>query len=145
MELQRRTKILIEGDSRLLSEFSEQINENYAIHIEKSVAQSLVMAKARDAKTFQPFYIGEVMITVCTVSINGVFGFGAIMGENPSRAYELAVADAAFRAGLPETEALIPKLLKEENQIEKRHQEELALSLRTKVNFSDMEGPNDKH
>lgn len=144
MKLPQRTKILVEGDHKLLPGFAGQIRKNYVVHTERGAKKSLAMTKARDSVSFQPFYIGEVLMTECTVSIHDIFGFGAIMGEDYDRAYELAIVDAAFRAGLPETKDWIPLLEKEEKRIEIKHQEELALVLRTKVDFGDLEGPNDK-
>lgn len=144
MEPSQRTKILVEGDSKLLSQLAEQIIERYPVKIVQKAKKSLAMTKARDSVALQPFYIGEVLLTECIVSIGEVYGFGAVMGDKRQQAYELSVVDAAYRACLPESEAWRALLEKEEERIESRHQEELSLSMRTKVNFNMMGESVDK-
>ena len=75
------------------------------------------MLKARDSISMQPFYLGEGLVTECSVSIQGKFGFGAIMGEDPERSYQIAVVDAGFYDRLPLVDSWIPELEREERNI----------------------------
>ncbi|AET61062.1 hypothetical protein HPL003_21670 [Paenibacillus terrae HPL-003] len=145
MRTSQRTRILVEGDRDLLIQFATQVEERYPIRIEKPPMKSLAMSKARDLVTRHPFYLGEVLLTECTVSIENRYGFGTMIGEDLDKAYALAVVDAAYRARLPITSAWSDALLEEERRIERRHQEQLAASLRTKVDFATKEeNTNDK-
>lgn len=140
----RRTRILIEGSRELLSRLSHQVEQHYPVRIERRPTKALAMAKARDSVTGQPFYLGEILVTECTVAIGNTFGFGAVMGEDSRRAYELAIIDAAYRAKLPATMTWSEQLEEEEQRIERRHREQFAMALSTKVDFSTAEGFDDK-
>lgn len=137
-------RILIEGDRSLLQRLCEQIERKYSMETVKPPERSLVMTKANDSVSQKPFYLGEVLVTECTVSIQGVYGFGVLMGEDAERAYQLAVVDAAFQAKLPEIGAWEPELLAEEERIAVRQRTVYSQSAKTKVNFDTMEEYNAK-
>ena len=102
------------------------------------------MMKTRDSVSKQPFYMGEVLVTECTVQIEGHYGLGVIMGEEPTRAYQLALVDAAFNARLALTESWIDSLEEEEQNIESRLEKQMAMVAHSRVNFDTMEDYNDK-
>ncbi|MDF2958770.1 MAG: phnG [Paenibacillus sp.] len=144
MKLSRITRILIEGDRRLLERLSGQVEQAYSVQIVKQPERSLVMSKARDSVSGQPFYMGEILVTECTVAIRDTYGFGVLMGEDADRAYQLAVVDAALHAKLPVTDHWAALLLEEEQNVLSRHQMEHAQAMKTKVNFDTMEEYNAK-
>ncbi len=144
MKKSQISRILIEGNPDLLQRLCEQIEQRYEVTEVKPPEKSLVMTKAKDSVSGQPFYLGEVLVTECTISIDGVYGFGALMGEHPEKAYQLAVVDAAFHAKLPETESWYVELQAEVEQITARHRLEYSQAMRTKVNFDTMEEYNAK-
>jgi alpha-D-ribose 1-methylphosphonate 5-triphosphate synthase subunit PhnG len=138
------TRILVESDSTLLDQLYYSIEEHYKINVVRNPEKSLVMNQARDSVSGQPFYVGEILITECTVSIMDIFGFGAIMGEEAEKAYKLAVIDCALRAKLPETNEWQSKLQAEELIIMHKRQREHDKTMLTKVNFNTMEEYNAK-
>jgi alpha-D-ribose 1-methylphosphonate 5-triphosphate synthase subunit PhnG len=144
MKKSRIARILIEGDRNLPKRLCEQIEQIYPITMIKPPEKSLVMSKANDSVSQQPFYMGEVLVTECTVSINDIYGFGVLMGEDAERAYQLAVIDAAFQAKLPESESWNADLLAEEQHITAQHRLVYSQALKTKVNFDTMEEYNAK-
>jgi alpha-D-ribose 1-methylphosphonate 5-triphosphate synthase subunit PhnG len=144
MKKSQIARILIEGDPKLLQRLSQQIEQSYKVIMIKQPEKSLVMAKANDSVSQQPFYMGEVLVTECTISIEDIYGFGVLMGEEAVKAYQLAVVDGAFQAKLPETEAWYSDLLIEERHIAARHQFEYSQAMKTKVNFDTMEEYNAK-
>ncbi|MFE5323117.1 phosphonate C-P lyase system protein PhnG [Paenibacillus sp. NPDC056579] len=133
------TRILIEGDRKLLQQLCCQIEERHEITVVKPPEKSLVMSKARDSVSGQPFYLGEVLVTECTIALGDVHGFGLLIGEDAERAYELAVVDAAMMATLPETEGWFELLKKEEQRIAERRALESARIMKTRVQFDTME------
>lgn len=135
MRRKARTAILAESDSPLLGELAGEIERSHRVEMIRSPAKSLVMGKARDSVAHEPFYLGEILVTTCTVEIGGHRGFGAILGDRGDAAYQLAVVDAAYRAGLPETAAWSAKLLAEERRVRQRHAREEALVRTTSVQF----------
>jgi alpha-D-ribose 1-methylphosphonate 5-triphosphate synthase subunit PhnG len=112
--------------------------------MENPANTGLVMIKARDSVSLQPFYLGENLVTECSVSIQGHFGMGVIMGDEPERAYQIAVVDAAYNANLQVTESWLKELEEQEKEIYTRHLHERALVNTSQVHFDTMEDYNDK-
>lgn len=144
MKKSRLTKILVEGNPMLINKMTAEVVRDYEITLEKKPALGLVMVKARDSVSLQPFYVGEMLVTECTVSLNGIFGIGVIKGEEWERSYQLAVIDAAFNAKLPLIDSWFPLLLEEEESINERYRKESAMVAQTQVQFDTMEDYNDK-
>ncbi|USK29974.1 phosphonate C-P lyase system protein PhnG [Bacillus sp. CMF21] len=144
MKKSRLSKILIEGNPNLLKKFSAQVEETHTVKVNRSPSTGLVMMKTRDSVSRQPFYMGEVLITDCTVEVNGSQGLGVLIGEEPDRAYSLAVVDAAFNAKLPIAGLWLHELEEEERNIAKLKQKEMSKLARSQVSFDTMEDYNDK-
>lgn len=139
MKKSQITRTLIEGDPALLRKLCAEIEERYTVAVVAAPGKSLVMSKAKDSVSQQPFYIGEIMVTECIVDIQGTHGFGILIGEHAEKAYELAVVDAAMNAALPETKGWISALRAEEERIASRLRQERERVMKTKVNFDTME------
>jgi alpha-D-ribose 1-methylphosphonate 5-triphosphate synthase subunit PhnG len=127
-----------------LSDLVQRIAEESRVELIKPPQTALLMMAAREPVQETPFYLGEVLISCCSVKVDGVAGFGAVLGEDLEQAYGLAVADAA-RAGQHRlAEAVAALLLREEEEERRRVRREEALVARTKVRFETMEeGPHD--
>ena len=78
------TRILVEGNHLILKKFVAEIEQNYEVVITKLPEKGLVMMKTNDSVSNQPFYLGELLVTECTVSVNESIGFGIIIGERIS-------------------------------------------------------------
>lgn len=139
MNRKQRTYILAECTSNLPQILCEQIESNYSINILEEANNGLVMLKMRENSKRSLFYLGEVLVTECKVEINGVIGMGIIAGMQEQKAYQLAVIDAAYNAGLTETAAWESILLSELAQLEQCKEQETARILQTKVNFETMD------
>lgn len=126
------TKILVESDVNLWNKWLENLKMSHRIQIISKPQKILVMAKARDSVTGQPFYLGEILATECTVKVDDYIGFGILMGDNPHKAYVMAVIDAAFNGKLLEFNNLLPHLIKEEEKISKRQKMSFHIYLRPK-------------
>ncbi|MBP3952694.1 phosphonate C-P lyase system protein PhnG [Bacillus suaedae] len=144
MKKKRLTKILVEGRPEFLQKLANQIEDKHSPKIEREPETGLVMVKARDSVSMQPFYMGELLVTECTVSISGVLGFGMIKGEELERAYQLAVVDAGFNANIPEVAYWLDELELEEGLIVQRHKKEEAMVAQSRVHFDTMEDYYDK-
>lgn len=139
MNRKRRTEILIKGSIDVSFQLAQEILAAYDVSSVEEANTGVVMVKVRERARGSLFYLGEVLITECKVMINGRLGIGMIKGHEEELAYNLAVIDAAYNAGLPETKKWTGILLQEEN----RWGEEIkALNeeiLKTKVNFETMD------
>lgn len=138
MNRKKRTEILIRGSSNLSRTLARQIIENHEVITIEIPNNGLVMVKVREGVKRSLFYLGEVLVTECKVMINGSLGIGMVKGYEEELAYNLAVIDAAYQAGLPETGAWTEELLAEEERIEKQSAEVAGKILKTKVNFETM-------
>ena len=98
------------------------------------------MVKVRETAQCSLFYLGEALMTSCRVRLGDAVGLGLVLGSDRCRAYELAVADAAFSgSGGRERLARWDIRLREELAcIDKREAEEARLVAATKVDFSTM-------
>ncbi|MFB5188994.1 phosphonate C-P lyase system protein PhnG [Alicyclobacillus fastidiosus] len=139
MKRKQMTRILVEGDRTLLERLASQVEAAHEVHVNRKPENSLVMMKTFDPVASQPFYLGEVMVTQCTVTVNGHRGIGVLMGDEPDRAYYLAVVDAAVNASIPESFLWEPVLLEEEKRVNRRQYEEYARVEKSKVQFETME------
>lgn len=144
LKKKRLTRILVEGNSEFLKKLAGQVEANYHVRVERQPKTGLVMLKTRDSVSMQPFYMGEMLVSECTVSIQDVLGVGVIKGEELERSYQLAVVDAAFNANIPLIEDWISKLEQKEKNIQERHHKEQAMVATSKVHFDTMEDYYDK-
>lgn len=138
LERVRITRIVAECDVDRLKDWVRIIEKNHTVHRIHEPRKTLVMAKARDSATFDPFYLGEVLATECTVEVDDNIGFGLVIGDQPERAYMIAVIDASFNGRLPEMGDILPSMMDEEKKISEKQKMELAHSGRTRVNFETM-------
>lgn len=144
MKRSQYTRILVEGERSLLERLAFEVERSAEIRTVRSPETGLVMHKARDAVSGQPFYVGELLVTACTVQIGAATGYGMCLGEDLDKAYRLAVVDAAFHAGHPATAKWVPLLLEEERSIRGRHAKEMEQVRRTRVQFENAEEYTEK-
>jgi alpha-D-ribose 1-methylphosphonate 5-triphosphate synthase subunit PhnG len=139
MNRKTRTEILIKGPVSVPQKLAREILSRYEVRTIEDANNGLVMIKVREGAKQSLFYIGEVLVTECKVMLNGCLGIGIVKGHEPELAYNLAVIDAAYNAGLAETKAWTSELLLEEERIKKNDQDLAARILKTKVNFTTMD------
>jgi len=143
MKRRQRTKTLINSTSNLTAVLANEIKAGYDIELMEEPNYGLVMVKVRETAKKSQFYLGEVLVTECKVRISGSIGVGLIKGDEPEKAYDLAVIDAAYAAELVETGAWSAKLYKEQAQIEQDYAAEYTKVMRTKVDFQTMDTDSD--
>lgn len=139
MKRKRRTEILIKGNDNIARKLSKEIIDNNIVKTIEEPNYGLVMVKCRESGQNSLFYLGEVLVTECKVSINSTIGVGLVQGDYEELAYHLAVIDAAYNCELDEVTTWNEILLEEERNIEEREQQEKSRVLNTKVNFSTMD------
>lgn len=139
MKRKRRTEILINGSSELADALAAEILKTYEVKTLEEPNGGLVMVKVRESAQRSLFYMGEVFVTECKVSVDDCIGIGIVTGQAQEVAYKLAVIDAAYQAGLQETQGWEELLLKEEQAIEQKRAAMLEQVLKTKVDFETMD------
>lgn len=130
--------VLAECPLSILQSLVEALEPRHSIQILKHPEPCLTLLRAEDSLDQQEFILGEALTTSCEVSVNGVTGYGLCLGEEPVRAYCIAVMDA-----LREQNAIDPRtraaLAEELNRLEAADQIEYAHVLRTQVDFKLLE------
>lgn len=121
-----------------LKQLVTELEPSLQIDVVKAPSICLAMIPAEDSLEAQPFYLGEALMTECEVAINGQAGFGLCLGEQPVRAYCIAVIDALLHGDAGHV--VIEQFLQEQAEtVAKRDQDEFDLILQTQVDFKLME------
>ncbi|MFB7637939.1 phosphonate C-P lyase system protein PhnG [Peribacillus butanolivorans] len=139
MRRKERTEILIQGTADIAKDFAKEIEMRYKVNVIQKPESALVLLKARETANKSLFYLGELLVTECTVQIQDSIGIGIVKGHREELAHCLAIIDAAYQADLVETRLWSHVLENEKKNIQKNLQELNQSILRTKVNFETMD------
>lgn len=138
MKKRKLSYILAHTKVEKLEGIVEELSKKYEISKVKEPEMGLVMVKVKDGVYQEKFYIGEVLITECSVHLNGSLGMGIIQGDEPKKAYAMAVIDAVFNNDEIDKTELIDILKVWEEEIEDSYIEEKAMVEGSKVKFETM-------
>jgi alpha-D-ribose 1-methylphosphonate 5-triphosphate synthase subunit PhnG len=133
-------KIMCKGSRDKVIELATGIEKKYDVKITKKPAKTLVMLKMRETAAGTKFYLGELLACEATVEIDKVPGMAITAGDDFDKVLAMAVIDAAFNAGLPETKLLNEILLEIEKEVIENEKKEFGNHLKSKVDFRVMEG-----
>jgi alpha-D-ribose 1-methylphosphonate 5-triphosphate synthase subunit PhnG len=135
----KRTEIMAKCEAKELKELSRLVEEHHNVEILEKPNSGLVMVKMRESAQKHLFYLGEVLVTECKVTIGDVIGLGIIQGVHLKKAYFMAVVDAAYTAKIPEIKKLDKRLYALDEKVKERTAKETARILKTKVNFETLD------
>lgn len=130
---------LCECDLEPLKHLISGLEQSYQIEIRKEPSVCLTMVPAEDSLEKQKFYLGEALTTECEVMVDGRPGFGLCLGEEPVRAYCIAVVDALLHGDGSASSEIDAFLLEHGRLVACRDQDEFDLILQTQVDFKLME------
>ncbi len=116
-----------------------QLEQLYTVSIRKHPSVCLTMIPAEDSLEQQKFYLGEALTTECEVLVDGHPGFGLCLGDEPVRAYSIAVVDALLHSGNAIPDKVETFLGEQSKIVARRDQDEFDLILQTQVDFKLME------
>ena len=133
-----RTRILVEGDPGLRRALANEVREAYATH-ESPAVRGMAMIDLRESAKRTRFLMGEVLMHEATARVAGTLGRGMIRGDDPAAARDLAVVDAALRAGVPQTATWTSRLRAESARLAAHRAAEVAVLRRTQVRFDVMQ------
>jgi alpha-D-ribose 1-methylphosphonate 5-triphosphate synthase subunit PhnG len=131
--------ILCECELDALRQFADQLIARESVDLVKPPAICLTMIRAEDSVEQQEFYLGEALTTDCEVAIDGQVGYGICVGDEPDRAYYMAVIDALIAGKSPKLGQIEAFLEHQLSLIRHAEQVEFGQILRTKVDFKLME------
>lgn len=136
MEKRRLFKIMSKADRDAVIKMADKIREKHELVVIKEPEKALAMIKMREPVKESLFYLGEVIVTEATVSVDGVSGTAVAMGDDFEKTLSMAVVDAAYNQGCFEDESVLLAL--EEEQII-REEKENGMFMKTMVNFHSMD------
>ncbi|SDY64093.1 phosphonate C-P lyase system protein PhnG [Halopenitus persicus] len=111
------------------------------VRVVQSPSPKLVMQRATDPVSGQPFNLGEVLVTTSEVELSDVKGFAMVPGKAERKALAGAVVDAAVAADHPVSRDLRAALADDAANRAERRQRAWAESRATTVDFDVMEDP----
>lgn len=138
MRKRRLSYILANVDIEKLKIEVEKLEKLYKVSVVKEPEMGLAMVKVKDGVYKENFYIGELLITECSVHLNGTLGMGIVQGDNSERAYLMGVIDAAFNSEKVDKIDLVKKMEFWEGNIKDKYIEEKAMVEGSKVKFNTM-------
>jgi alpha-D-ribose 1-methylphosphonate 5-triphosphate synthase subunit PhnG len=130
-----RDRVLCECDLKRLRAAVEQLEESHVVRMVREPSICLTMIRAEDSVEGQEFFLGEAVTTECEVEVNGHSGYGLCLGEEPERAYCLAVADALIEAPQGPPAALDDFIAAAHQDLERAERVEFGQVMRSKVDF----------
>lgn len=131
--------VLVECSLKKLKSFVEELETEYKILITKQPTLSLTMLRAEDSLENQEFYLGEALTTEVEVGIENTTGIGICLGDEPQRAYCIAVMDALIQLKDDNLSKIESFLNVELEYIDLKRRIEFNQILRTRVDFKLME------
>lgn len=131
--------VLCECPLEGLRELVESLESRHDVRLVKAPSICLTLVRAEDSLEKQEFYLGEALTSECEVAVDGVAGHGLCLGEEPVRAYCIAVCDALLHGGGTVPAAVADFLDAERASLEEREREEFNHILRSHVDFKLME------
>ncbi len=130
---------LCECELEPLRQLVTKLEESYPVSVVRSPSVCLAMIPAEDSLEGQKFYLGEALTTECEVKVDGKPGFGLCLGDEPVRAYCIAVVDALLHADGSAPADIESFLRQQEKAVARRDQDEFDLILQSQVDFKLME------
>lgn len=136
MEKRRLFKIMSKADRNAIIKMADKVRKNHELVVIKEPEKALAMIKMREPIKESLFYLGEVIVTEATVSVDGVGGTAVAMGDDFEKTLAMAVVDAACNKGCFEDENVLLKLEEEQIILEEK---ENGMFMKTMVNFHSMD------
>jgi len=136
---QRWLKVLAEAPADLLEKAWQDVEEKPACTYLRPPETGMVMVRARTGGTGQPFNLGEMTVSRCTVKIEtGQVGCGYAMGTNHRQVELIALFDALLQDSRCHSK-LLNSVVAELEILQKNREETTAKkTASTKVDFFTM-------
>jgi alpha-D-ribose 1-methylphosphonate 5-triphosphate synthase subunit PhnG len=130
---------LCECELEPLQRLVTELEQSHRVTVRRHPSVCLSMISAEDSLEQQKFYLGEALTSECEVAVDELSGFGLCLGDEPVRAYCLAVVDALLQTDRPAPPAIEAFLRAQGSLVAGRDKEEFDLILQTQVDFKLME------
>lgn len=137
MNKKRLFQILARADREEVIQLGNKLKQEcHSVTVVRQPEKTLTMIKMREPVKNSLFYLGEIIVTEATVTIDGSTGVAVTMGDDFDKTLSMAMIDAACNAGVFHHEAL---LLAWESAQYLQMEKENAMMQKTKVDFHSMD------
>jgi len=134
-EMMEHSEIVAEGGDKALREIAELIVNRLPVKVLKPPAPGMVMVRQVDPLENVFFLLGETYVTEREVEVDGLLGYGCVLGSGKERALCGALVDAVIGGTHPIAAEVQPLLEAEEQKIRARREAESSAVASTRVNF----------
>lgn len=98
MNTKQRTEIFADLSVQDLLSWVTDIEKTSEVKVLKKPKMALSMMRARESVKQQLFNVGEVLISECTVSVDGYLGYGVALNQSYDKAEAMAIMDAIIHS-----------------------------------------------
>ncbi len=137
MTREERFEIIAISRKESLVPLAEEVRKSLEVKVVKQNT-ALVMMQARDSVEREVFNLGEVLVSVAEIEIEGVLGYSQVLGDDTGKALAGAILDATCEIKHSLKEKIIKMLNQEKIYYEKEKAKEWAKIKSTKVEFEAM-------
>jgi phosphonate C-P lyase system protein PhnG len=129
------SEVVAEGEEAAVRAIAERIVSRLPVKVLKAPAPGMVMVRHSDPLDNVVFLLGETYVTECEVEVDGLLGYGCVLGPGDVRALCGAMVDAVIGGRHPMAAEILPLLAAEERTIVARQQVESSAVASTRVSF----------
>jgi len=122
-----------------LKAFVETLEADHDVRLVRAPDLCLTMIRAEDSLEGQEFFLGEALTTECEVAVNEHPGRGLVLGEEPVRAYCMAVIEAVLELDSAPAARVREFLSTQTEAVTAEERRESARILGSQVDFKLME------
>ncbi len=129
------SEIAAEGGIEAVRDIAETIVNRLPVRVLKDPGPGMVMVRQVDPLENTVFLLGEAYVTECEVEVDGLPGYGCVLGSDRERALCGALLDALIAGGHAMAFELAPRLEAEEKKIRARWDADRRAVDTTRVSF----------
>jgi alpha-D-ribose 1-methylphosphonate 5-triphosphate synthase subunit PhnG len=134
------SKIMSKSPRHKVIELAKEIEKPHPVVMVKKPAKTLVMLKMRESVAKSEYFLGELLACEAMVKIGDKRGLALTADDDFDKVLAMAVGDAAYNAGVPETDWLNEKLAAMGADVSSAERKEFTRHVKSKVQFRVMEG-----
>jgi alpha-D-ribose 1-methylphosphonate 5-triphosphate synthase subunit PhnG len=129
------SEIIAEGGEEAVRGIAELVLGRLPVKVLKPPAPGMVMVRQVDPLENIFFLLGEAFVTECEVQVDGLLGYGCVLGSGEERALCGALVDAVIGGGHAMAAEVTLLLEAEERRIQQRRDAESTAVASTRVSF----------
>ncbi|WP_240344055.1 phosphonate C-P lyase system protein PhnG [Paenibacillus sp. SYP-B3998] len=141
--MRERTEIAATVPESIWGSWKQRIEALGTIEVIHPASMGLVMMKAEESVAKEVFHVGEILTTDATLTLDGVLGYGIVMGNHPDKAFTFALLDALYHSTdkkwIITKQGIDAELMRQAEEQKQQKQRHYQLIKRTMVNFEVMD------